>query len=111
MSWSGNVWDNAAMELKMASDRPHGGERRLDGLAILVPETLKRKNGHLFVFRGGRGGLKVRWHDVSACDCSRTSWSFPGMNDDDHAGAQLGYLPEGIDWRLPQHTWRPPGAR
>ena len=42
MSWSGNVWDNAAMELKMASDRPHGGERRLDGLAILVPETIKR---------------------------------------------------------------------
>jgi transposase len=21
--------------------------------------------------------------------------------------AQLGYLLEGIDWRLPQHTWRP----
>jgi len=20
---------------------------------------------------------------------------------------QLGYLLEGIDWRLPQHTWRP----
>jgi hypothetical protein len=30
MNWSGNVWDNAAMELKMASDRPHGGQR-LDG--------------------------------------------------------------------------------
>jgi hypothetical protein len=24
--------------------------------------------------------------------------------------AQLGYLLEGIDWRLPQHTWRPRAA-
>jgi transposase len=30
-----------------------------DGLALLVQETLKRNphNGHLFVFRGRRGGL------------------------------------------------------
>ena len=37
-----------------------------DGLALLVQETLKRDphNGHLFVFRGRRGGLiKVLWHD------------------------------------------------
>ena len=24
--------------------------------------------------------------------------------------AQLGYLLEGIDWRMPQHTWRPQAA-
>jgi transposase len=24
--------------------------------------------------------------------------------------AQLGYLLEGIDWRMPQHTWRPRAA-
>jgi transposase len=24
--------------------------------------------------------------------------------------AQLGYLLEGIDWLLPQHTWRPAAA-
>ena len=24
--------------------------------------------------------------------------------------AQLGYLLEGIDWRMPQHTWRPLAA-
>jgi transposase len=24
--------------------------------------------------------------------------------------AQLGYLLEGIDWRLPRHTWRPQAA-
>jgi transposase len=37
-----------------------------DGLAVLVQEILKRDphNGHLFVFRGRRGGLiKVLWHD------------------------------------------------
>src|SRR4051812_50219187 len=37
-----------------------------DGLALVVQETLKRDPhcGHLFVFRGKRGGLiKVLWHD------------------------------------------------
>jgi transposase len=24
--------------------------------------------------------------------------------------AQLGYLLEGIDWRMPQHSWRPQAA-
>jgi len=24
--------------------------------------------------------------------------------------AQLGYMLEGIDWRLPQHSWRPTAA-
>jgi len=40
--------------------------RGFDGLALLVQETLKRNphNGHLFVFRGKRGGLiKMIWHD------------------------------------------------
>jgi len=37
-----------------------------DGLALLVQEKLERDphGGHLFVFRGRRGGLiKVLWHD------------------------------------------------
>jgi transposase len=40
--------------------------RGFDGLALMVQETLKRDphSGHLFVFRGRRGGLiKVLWHD------------------------------------------------
>src|SRR4030088_2092670 len=40
--------------------------RGFDGLALLVQETLKHDphGGHLFVFRGRRGGLiKVLWHD------------------------------------------------
>jgi transposase len=37
-----------------------------DGLAVLIQEVLRRDphNGHLFVFRGRRGGLiKILWHD------------------------------------------------
>src|SRR3981189_2109288 len=37
-----------------------------DGLALMVQERLKQDphGGHLFVFRGRRGGLlKVLWHD------------------------------------------------
>jgi transposase len=26
------------------------------------------------------------------------------------SGAQLAYLLDGIDWRLPQHTWQPQAA-
>ena len=40
--------------------------RGFDGLALLVQEALKRDPhcGHLFVFRGKRGGLiKMLWHD------------------------------------------------
>ena len=51
-----------------------------DGLAVLVQETLKRNphNGHLFVFRGRRGGLlKVLWHDGQGkgCACLPSGWS------------------------------------
>ena len=45
---------------------PTDMRKEFDGLALLVQETLKRNphNGHLFVFRGRRGGLiKVLWHD------------------------------------------------
>src|SRR5882757_3669040 len=96
-----------------------------DGLALLVQETLKRNphNGHLFVFRGRRGGLlKVLWHDgqgmcLFAKRLERGHFVWPSTVARDGADrtvtitpAQLGYLLEGIDWRLPQHTWRPQAA-
>jgi transposase len=96
-----------------------------DGLALLVQETLKRNphNGHLFVFRGRRGGLlKVLWHDgqgmcLFAKRLERGRFVWPSTAPRDGAErpvtitpAQLGYLLEGIDWRLPQHTWRPQAA-
>src|SRR5579863_4129792 len=96
-----------------------------DGLAVLVQETLKRNphNGNLFVFRGRRGGLlKVLWHDgqgmcLFAKRLERGRFIWPSTVPREDADrtvtitpAQLGYLLEGIDWRLPQHTWRPQAA-
>ena len=96
-----------------------------DGLALLVQETLERNphNGHLFVFRGRRGGLiKVLWHDgqgmclfVKRLERGRFVWpsTIPRENADRSVTitpAQLGYLLEGIDWRMPQRTWRPQAA-
>jgi transposase len=96
-----------------------------DGLALLVQETLKRDphGGHLFVFRGRRGDLiKVLWHDgqglcLFAKRLERGRFIWPAT-DPRKGGdglvtitpAQLGYLLEGIDWRLPQRTWRPQAA-
>jgi transposase len=87
------------------------------GLALVVQETLKRdpNNGHLFVFRGRRGDLiKVLWHDgQGACLFSkkleRGRFIWPSSADGvvTITSAQLGYLLEGIDWRMPQKTWRP----
>jgi transposase len=87
------------------------------GLAQVVQETLKRDphNGHLFVFRGRRGDLiKVLWHDgQGAClfskrlERGRFIWPSPADGAVTITPAQLGYLLEGIDWRMPQKTWRP----
>ena len=91
-----------------------------DGLALLVQETLKRDphGGHLFVFRGRRGGLiKVLWHDgqgmclfAKRLERGRFLWPSPADGVVTITPAQLGYLLEGIDWRLPQQTWRPQAA-
>jgi len=88
-----------------------------DGLALLVQEKLKRDphGGHLFVFRGRRGGLlKVLWHDgqgmclfAKRLERGRFIWPSPADGTVTITAAQLGYLLEGIDWRAPQHTWRP----
>src|SRR5260370_7072644 len=88
-----------------------------DCLALLVQEQLKRDphGGHLFVFRGRRGGLiKVLWHDgqgmclfAKRLERGRFIWPSPADGLVTITPAQLGYLLEGIDWRMPQHTWRP----
>ncbi len=91
-----------------------------DGPALLVQETLKRNphNGHLFVFRGRRGGLiKVLWHDgqgmclfAKRLEGGRFIWPSAADGTIAVTPAQFGYLLEGIDWRLPQYTWRPTAA-
>ena len=88
-----------------------------DGLALLVQETRRRGPhcGHLFVFRGRRGDLiKVLWHDGQGLclfskrlERGRFLWPSPADGAVTITPAQLGYLLEGIDWRMPQRTWRP----
>ena len=56
------------------TDMPKG----FDGPALLVREMLKRDphSGHLFVFRGRRGGLiKVLWHDGQGVCLFAKRWS------------------------------------
>lgn len=96
---------------------PTDMRRGFDGLALLVQETLRRDPhcGHLFVFRGKRGGLlKILWHDgqgiclfAKRLDRGRFVWPRTEGETVTISPAQLGYLLEGIDWRLPQRTWRP----
>jgi len=102
--------------------------RGKNSLALLVQEVFRRDShgGDLYVFRGKSGKLiKILWHDglgmslyakrlergrflwpvcVRVCVCS----SADGVVT--ITPAQLGYLLEGIDWRLPQQTWRPQAA-
>ena len=88
-----------------------------DGLALLVQEMLRRDphNGHLVVFRGRRGSLlKVLWHDgqgmclfAKRLEHGRFIWPSPADGSVVISPAQLGYLLEGIDWRMPQRTWQP----
>jgi len=91
-----------------------------NGLALLVQETLKRDphDGNLFVFRGRRADLiKLIWHDgQGAClftkRLERGRFLWPSMADGvvTISAAQLSYLLDGIDWRMPQKTWRPTAA-
>ena len=88
-----------------------------DGLALMVQQTLRRDPhcGHVFVFRGKRGGLlKILWHDgqgmclfAKRLERGRFVWPKTEGEPVTLSAAQLGYLLEGIDWRLPQRTWRP----
>ncbi|WP_116654977.1 IS66 family insertion sequence element accessory protein TnpB [Pelagibacterium sediminicola] len=91
-----------------------------NSLALVVQEVLKRDPhcGHLFVFRGRKGNLvRIIWHDgQGACvftkrlERGRFLWPSPADGVVTISSAQLGYLLEGIDWRMPQKTWRPLSA-
>ncbi len=107
---------NAAVRVWLATG--HTDMRKgFSSLAVLVQETLKQDphTGHLFVFRGRRGDLiKMIWHDGhGAClfskrlERGRFIWPTPAEGAVTISPAQLGYMLEGIDWRAPQHTWRP----
>jgi transposase len=92
----------------------------MNGLALQVQEVLRRDpfGGHVFVFRGRKGDLlKILWHDnqgmclfVKRLEAGRFIWPSPAEGVVTISTGQLGYLLEGIDWRMPRQTWRPQAA-
>ena len=92
----------------------------MQGLALLVQQHLGRDphGGDLFVFRGRAGALvKIIWHDgigmsLYAKRLEKGRFLWPSARDGVVAltAAQLACLLEGIDWRNPQHSWRPASA-
>jgi transposase len=88
-----------------------------NGLSALAEKILEQDpySGHLFVFRGRRGDLvKVIWWDgQGAClfskrlERGRFVWPSIKAGKLTISPAQLAMLLEGIDWRIPQRTWRP----
>ncbi len=91
-----------------------------DSLALLVQQNLQRNPhaGDIFVFRGRRGDLaKLIWHDgQGAClftkRLERGKFLWPSAADGavTISPAQLSYLLEGIDWRMPQRSHCPQAA-
>lgn len=81
--------------------------RGMQGLALQV-----------YVFRGRKGDLiKILWHDgiglsLYAKRLDRGKFIWPSVVDGAVAitAAQMGYMLEAIDWRNPQHTFRPQAA-
>lgn len=94
--------------------------RGMNGLALQVQQGLLRDPhaGDLYVFRGKRGDLiKLLWHDglglslyAKRLDRGRFIWPATSGEPVAITPAQLGYLLEAIDWRNPQHSWRPSSA-
>lgn len=91
-----------------------------DGLAALAQAVLQQDpfSGHVFVLRGRRGDiLKLLWWDGQGmCMLSkrlergRFVWPQADQGAVALTPAQLSMLLEGIDWRMPERTWRPQTA-
>ena len=94
--------------------------RGMNGLALQVQEVLKHDpyGGHVFVSRGRRGHLlkSLCAEGQGVClfakrlERGRFIWPSPADGVVTISAAQLGYLLEGIDWRMPQRTWQPERA-
>ena len=88
-----------------------------DGLAALVQTQLAEDaySGQLFVFRGKAGDrVKILWFSgdglclfAKRLERGRFVWPRAEEGMVVLSRAQLSMLLEGIDWRMPQRTWRP----
>jgi len=94
--------------------------RGMQSLALQVQETLTHDPhaGDLYVFRGRSGSLiKILWHDgigmslyAKRLERGRFIWPLATAGVVSISMSQLAYMLDGIDWRNPQHTWRPAAA-
>ena len=94
--------------------------RGFNTLAAQAQTVLKEDpfSGHLFVFRGRRGDLlKIIWWDQQGgclfykrLERGRFVWPRAKEGKVSLSASQLSMLLEGIDWRMPQKTWRPVAA-
>ena len=94
--------------------------RGMNSLALQVEEKLGRDPhaGDLYVFRGKRGHLiKILWHDgigmslyAKRLERGRFIWPSATSSVVAISASQLAYMLDGIDWRNPQHTFRPTAA-
>ena len=99
---------------------PTDMRRGMNSLALLVQEAFKRDPhaGDLYVFRGRSGSLiKILWHDgvgvslyAKRLERGRFIWPPGTAGVVSISTSQLAYMLDGIDWRNPQHTWRPTAA-
>jgi transposase len=88
-----------------------------DSLAAQAQSVLGQDpfSGHVFCFRGRRGDLvKLLWWDgdglclfAKRLERGRFVWPRADEGVAVLTRAQLSMLLEGIDWRMPQRTWRP----
>ena len=91
--------------------------RGMDGLAALVQQAFRQDPfaGALYLFRGKRGRLlKCVWHDgqglclfAKRLEHGHFPWPVTSTGTVMLTAAQASMLLEGIDWRMPQRTWRP----
>ena len=91
--------------------------RGFNTLAAQVQQHLGEDpySGHMFVFRGRQGDLvKIIWWDQQgAClftkrlERGRFVWPCAKDGKINLSISQLAMLLEGIDWRMPQQTWKP----
>ena len=94
--------------------------RGMQSLALQVQEGLKRDPhaGDFYVFRGRSGSLiKILWHDgigmslyTKRLERGRFIWPSATSGVISISTSRLAYMLDGIDWRNPQHTWRPTAA-
>ena len=118
------IGPTAAVKVLVAT-RPVDFRKGAEGLAALVREQMGADpfGGTVFVFRAKRSDrIKlIFWDGTGMClfakRLERGRFVWPSTVAREGAErtvtitpAQLGYLLEGIDWRLPQHTWRPQAA-